>query len=229
MPGTFLPPCPPSFVLEVTDEFGTISDQTEMGVVVTRARWSSKRREFKLAWENADQSTRDYLNGFMRHQLGGAANFSWALPVDFLYEPKPAVAPVLTWVTSGALGARTYYVAYTFSNSNGETEIGPEASIALPANNVLIFRGVNFTSRAIEAVNVYAGTVSGSLTLQTTLTESGEEWQEPDSGLVAGASPPTVNGMAETVQARMLPGTLTQTLIAPGIWNLEVTLQEVLA
>lgn len=139
---------------------------------------------------------------------------SWANPqIIYLYPapdnqnnyyptPQP---PTVTTAISGALSSRTYRVATTFVDSNGhESTPSDPTQIFIQANSVLVVRPPTPpTGSAVgiqyDRYNVYVipDTVSGEfnhntsdLRLQASLISSGTSWTEPDSGLIAGVSPP---------------------------------------
>lgn len=110
--------------------------------------------------------------------------------------PPPA-APTLGSVASGALAATTYFVVITYTNANGETLASTEASLAVAVNRVLTVTSPP-ASFSATGWNVYisntAGGGSGHETKQNaTPIAIGTTFQEPNTGLVVGASPPAVN------------------------------------
>ena len=113
------------------------------------------------------------------------------------------------------MGARTYYVRYTWANDTGETLGSTQQSRAVSANNLLT-TNVGFSSipSGAKSMKIYVSTTSGSgWTLQTTISgilsmnsTNAWLWTEPTTGLVAGAA---------------LPGTnTTNTLTKYGIYEL---------
>lgn len=170
-------------------------------------------------------------------------------------------------VTSGALGARSYYVKWSKETANGETLASDELLVNVSANNVLktifpatakgsvtasgtltfsdtaaLFRtaGVRigaivknitdgsqavvtavtateltttalsggtddlwelgdtykvYNTEGLSGWNIYISTTSGDQTKQNaSLTDIGDDWQEPDSGLISGDALPTSSG-----------------------------------
>lgn len=107
----------------------------------------------------------------------------------------------LSQVASGALAATTYFVRTSFLNGVGES-IAPaanETTLAVLINNVLVVTqppipiGANGVAESATQWRVYVSTTTGTETLQATLPISTLTWQEPNSGLVAGAAMPAVN------------------------------------
>jgi phage tail sheath protein FI len=108
--------------------------------------------------------------------------------------PQPAV-PILSIAAAVGPVARTYFVVTTYFNpATGETTVSPEATIAIPLNNVLVVASPVARS-GFTQYRVYAGIAPGTETLQTTVN-LGTTFTEPATGLVAGATPPTVNTAA---------------------------------
>jgi phage tail sheath protein FI len=105
--------------------------------------------------------------------------------------PQPA-APLLSTAAAGVLLARTYFVVTTYFNpASGETTVSPEATVAVPLNNVLVVTSPAARS-GFTQYRVYVGNAPGTETLQATVN-LGANFTEPTTGLVAGATPPTVN------------------------------------
>lgn len=115
--------------------------------------------------------------------------------------PSPNGLPVLSQVASGTLAAQTYFVRLTFTTASGETLPGPENSIAVLIDNVFVVQapgpalGANGVVPAgITGYNVYASNTSGTETKQNSSPVAlGTAFQEPATGLIAGAALPTVN------------------------------------
>jgi len=123
----------------------------------------------------------------------------------------PTVAPDVAEVAgSNSLGARTYYVAFTWESDTGETLVSPEASILIADNKLLEVSIPDYTTNFIPSgtkyINFYVGTATGVYTKQSqigiswnTKTDSviwdmvAFSWTEPNTGLIAGASPPVAN------------------------------------
>ena len=106
--------------------------------------------------------------------------------------------PTLSQSAGGSLGATTYYVKLTAVDSTGETTPSAEVHLAVAANNVLVVTLPAAQPTGITGINVYVGTSSGTETKQTASpTAQASTWTEPTSGLVAGASAPTVFGITD--------------------------------
>jgi hypothetical protein len=115
--------------------------------------------------------------------------------------PPLPQAPVLSQVTGGSLGARTYYVFLTFQAADGEGLQGPEASLAISANKLLKVASPSFVDGATPPIgyNVYAGTTPGAGTKQNAAAIAlGTDWTEPVTGLISGGLPPTSWGTSFT-------------------------------
>lgn len=118
------------------------------------------------------------------------------------YEPVPP-GPICTTAVSGALAARTYYVKQTLvDDAGGESLPCTEAvKIRVPANSVLLVKppsiSPTITASGIQYTNykVYVSTTEGSETLQSSSVSLSANWQEPGTGLVAGAALPTTSSI----------------------------------
>ena len=105
----------------------------------------------------------------------------------------PPAAPAPSSVALGSLAAATYFVVVTYLTASGETAASGAASLALAANHVL---SVASPAPAAGAVgwNAYVSTSAGTETRQNAaLLPIGTAWQEPTTGLVAGAGVPAAN------------------------------------
>jgi len=135
---------------------------------------------------------------------------NWTPPIS------PPAAPSLGYISGGTLGAATYYVKLTYTSPAGETLSSAEASIAVPANSLLVVTAPA-ASGAATGYNVYASTTSGSEELQGAApTALGTNWQENTGGLDPGDAVPTSNttgfvaSPAESLISPMLaPGSST--------------------
>jgi hypothetical protein len=194
------------------------------GPVVTEIRFdtyltSSLRLTIDLAY-HADGSVRtdaQMNNDAAMTGSGGDIVFTESIVqnsvtvVNYGTAAAPTIAAAnLGYVSGGALGSRTYFVKVTYKNAAGETLPSNEVSIAIPANNVLVVQGIDGHTGATTC-GVYVSTTTGTETNQgngaTTLqTGTGcgfdpnyQSWQEPTTGLVAGASPPGSSTMTQTL------------------------------
>lgn len=111
--------------------------------------------------------------------------------------PPIVPTPVLSYTPGGSLAQTTYYVKNTYTTPGGfESAPSAEASIVVPANNVLIVQppgNTTGTGTVPEASgwNAYVSTASGTETKQNlSLTAIGSPWQEPATGLIAGSALP---------------------------------------
>jgi hypothetical protein len=121
-----------------------------------------------------------------------------AVPND-LTVPEPPKVPNLTQVASGSQAQRTERVMITQLNLTGESAPSPEVFLQVLANNVIVVNQIEtkFPSGDYPGkpygFNVYATTgASGTETKQNTVfIPTGQSWQEPATGLIAGAALPT--------------------------------------
>jgi len=85
-----------NIVLNYND--GTISNQMETGLEITRQRFTRIRREWQVSYRNVLQSDFDALDSFIRNTVSGmAGSFTWRHPgtgeevtVRFSQLPTPA-------------------------------------------------------------------------------------------------------------------------------------------
>lgn len=103
----------------------------------------------------------------------------------------PTVAPTLSTVTNGSstLPSGTYYVRYTWTGSNGETNVSSEVSISVSSLKNLVVTIPTLPTNGVYA-SVYIGTTAGTGKLQgttttTTFTQS--------TTLLTAVSAPTTN------------------------------------
>lgn len=123
---------------------------------------------------------------------------------------NPTTAPVLTTVAGGSLGARTYFVKYTWENDTGETMASSESTTAVGASNLLKithpYSATYGPPPGAKKINWYVSTSTGTETKQATnlliwgqeelsasAGQSPETWTEPTTGLIAGSSLPGSN------------------------------------
>lgn len=106
----------------------------------------------------------------------------------------PVAAPSLSKVAGGALAAATCWVRTTYVTASGETAASLEASLAVPASNLLVVASppADVAGLAIGwNVYAYSSTAGGPETLQnTTPIAVGASWTEPTGGVIIGAALP---------------------------------------
>lgn len=114
---------------------------------------------------------------------------------------NPTTGPTLSSFVGGSLPSRTYYVNITWVNDTGETLPSSEVNITVASGSLLkvtlpVTLGVGAPNGTKKA-NVYVGTTSGNATLQGSIdpaiTKDAIFWNEPSTGLVAGAALPVSN------------------------------------
>lgn len=107
---------------------------------------------------------------------------------------NPPAAPALSTVPGGSLPAAMYYVVITCVNSLGETLPSMEASLAVPAGNLLVVTSPP-QSGNVTGYNVYAGISAGAEKLQnSTPILLGQSWMVPVGGInTLGSGAPTMN------------------------------------
>jgi hypothetical protein len=131
------------------------------------------------------------INADLRQQPNAGGFFSAQVPVSAITAIAAPAAPTLGTATSGALGAANLVAKTTYVGAFGETLPSAESAQAVGANHVLTVASPGALTGA-TGYNVYVGTVTGQETKQNaTPIPIGTNWQEPDTGLVAGAALPT--------------------------------------
>lgn len=111
----------------------------------------------------------------------------WPTPADPLTLNIQATPPTPTLsYTAGTGAGGTFYATITYTataaNSNDESAHSAEASLAVPANNVLVVHSPPTQSGA-AGWNAYVGTSSGGETLQNTSPLAiGSNWTMPSNG-----------------------------------------------
>jgi hypothetical protein len=126
------------------------------------------------------------------------------------YQPVSAYAdmtvpPILGQAPGGSLGAQTLYVKITYLDNTGESTVTAEASLLVTGGNLLtvqadigdsniLYQGNDGGDASVVSFNVYVGATSGSETLQnSTPIPIQSVWTMPATGLVTGASPPSMD------------------------------------
>lgn len=229
MPLTFAPPLNPEFPLGRPRRASVHKDPAAGGVVKSRTRWQRTLRRWRLRWKSADQELIDYIDGFFDRVRGSAEAFQWELFDPALYHPRPPIAPDLAAITGGALGARTYRVAYAWGNANGETQRSPIQSVVLGATQLMTATVDAFPAGATFAA-IYATASAGPtepLRQTVTVTGSGGTFTEDVGGLDAGAQANTDNQFKETVLVAFAEDELNPDETSAGpVYRVDFTLEE---
>lgn len=214
---TFDPPTEPSYRSARNVQNRTDPIQLHNGITQVRSITQRPLRVHSLSWNDADQATADYIESFVDGLEGGLGPFLWQS-----YDPHPSptgVKPTLESVAGGALGARTYYVAFTYLDNVGslETQVGGEASIALSAST---FLKVTVPPRANGAthVGIYIGTTSGDLKRETIIT--GRTWTQ-SVALAGSLDEPASNNFKPTL--RYLMGQRGVNVVPTAFGNYNIT------
>ena len=167
------------------EEWAGIVDRHPSGAASARARRSRAKRRFACEMGALLEQDADYLAGFLSdHKEAGEAAFYITWPAYRV--PSPWIAPTLGQVAGGALGARTYFVKYTWADATTlESRASQEASLAVDANKYLTV-SVRSWPRGADHVNLYVGTATGVLYYSGRMSTSDETWTEdsaraPDS------------------------------------------------
>lgn len=227
----FDPPFNPSFVFVVGDEYSTIRDLTDRGNRQTRARRSRKLRRWRLRWEGADQATLDYIRAWVEFHLGEALTFTWEIPCPDLFTNPPVfnAATLLAGDPGGALSDGTFDVVYSFNNAQGETQASPILQVTLSAGTATQIITVTAPPRFpadTDDIRVFANVTASTPQFQGVIANPSDTLVI--TTIAAGANPVSVNGMQgiPTVTASDTP---RFSLVAKGVWAIEVDLLEVLS
>lgn len=184
MPETFptLPNSKPvvRYPAEQIDQWNGIRDQYVSGATATRARRSRPKRRLIWECEVLKETEKDLIGGFISDVLeAGNDPFYLPWPVNNIW--PPVIAPTLGQSAGGALGARTYYVKFTWSDAfAGQTTPSQEASLAVDANKHLTV-DVRSWPRNVDHAKLYIGTASGVLYYSGRMLTSDETWTEDDT------------------------------------------------
>jgi hypothetical protein len=120
--------------------------------------------------------------------------------------------PGLSYQVGGLLSSQTFFVKITYAGSGTETTPSPEASLLVPADNLLTVASPASSGNAV-GYNVYVSTTTGTETLQNGAPIAfGTNWVMPTSGLVAGATPPSTNSTGWEVFDAYCPNPVTQVI-----------------
>ena len=179
------------FPLGLVHGFNAVQDHYASGHIGTHERWSRPRRSGLLSGRVLSEVNVHKVMGFIRDDIKGGANpFDWTNNSADVWDA--GVAPTLGQSAGGALGGRTYYVVFTWSDGSSETRESPEASYAVDANKYLTVTVPTFPTAVTEA-RIYIGTVTGTLYYSGKLTTDGGTWTEDDAST-------TVNGNSAAAQ-----------------------------
>jgi len=196
------------------NSMGNVIDSAVTGV--TTADWPAA----------ADQDTTNDLPLDLTESLGTLASYQVADEDAFTYPcwvnggSSPPAAPTLSQVVSGALAATTYFVKVTYTNALGESLPSDESSLAVLINNVLVVTSPS-AATGMTGYNVYASTATGTETKQAGPINLGTNWQEPNTGLVAGAALPLIDSSA-TIPYELMTYAVA-TLTATNKYTLKAT------
>src|ERR1700683_4820306 len=106
----------------------------------------------------------------------------------------PALISASITNSGGSIAAGTYFVTTTYLNINGETTIGPVATVTTTGTGTLTVESPPPSADAVT-YNVYIGTVLGTYHLaNATPIAIGSAYVKTSAYSAAGAAPPTTNG-----------------------------------
>jgi len=169
------------------------------------------------------QKQRDYILSFFQG-VGGSGDWLWR-PMRCVPAPE-GLLPTLGANVEGALGARVYYVRFSWYDvvSGEETTPSQEASIAVAANSVATVTVPHFPNN-VPSFRIYASTTEGDPRLQG-FQSSGRTWIEPPTGLLTGgAVPKTVNNLRPNIKLRLV-GNVAESQLNSRKFRMSFTAQE---
>lgn len=139
-----------------------ISTPFDSGHKAVRARYTEGRRRAQLTCRNLPKLSKEKISAFFREIRGGGSIFQIVNRVDTIVPPY--FAPVLSDVSGGALGSRTYFVQTNFSNLDRSKATTPslEDSHLTGASQALTVKMPDIPPGAVLA-NLYIGTSTGVL------------------------------------------------------------------
>lgn len=214
----FDPPRKPSYV--ATSERPRVPIETvqlQAGYDQVRPLGIRAISPFTLVWNSVTEETLHYIESFLQQFEGAQGPFEWT---PYRKWPSPSgIKPTLSQVGGGALGVRTYYVGFTWYDSDyGETKLSGVDSFQVAANNFLRV-AVPPVPINVQGFRVYGSETEGSEELQATVT-AGRTWTQT-AAFVSGALPPSTNTLQ---QPRRFINVGEPTIVPQGIDDWQVTL-----
>lgn len=218
----FNPPETPSYTSAKTLVNQVDARQLQSGWQQVRPIGIRPREGIQATWIDASEATREYCESFLMGLEGGIGPLTWT---SFNTVPSPTgTAPTLEEVAGGALGARTYYVAFSWYETTGtqETLISAEASLAVQANFFIKVTIPPFPLGVDEA-RLYLSETSGALKLETTITA--RTWTQ-SVALAGVTAPPSTNTLLPARNYMLAPAGLQVTPTAFELYTINLTLEE---
>lgn len=223
-------PITPQFVLQEDPDPQVHRVEFNTGDAQEWPAYHGTIRGWLLQWAVGTWDETEQLKAFLRYHNGATTPFEWELQSNNPI-PRPYKAPEVTLKAGGSTGARTIYVAYTLSDGTNETPRSYRyATLTLAAGSTIVVRSQPFPESITQA-NVYVGTSSSDLKLQTpAITDHRIGWTEPPTGYATGgANPPSTNAVTETVLVYAIEDTLEANKATSRTWQLSVKVKEKIA
>lgn len=221
----FTPTIGPSFDIARINRYRADVQTSHKGYEMMRPLGLRKVPPINVTWKALKKPELDEIVSFFDALNGSLGPFSYT-PVDTVTGPDGAT-PALAQVSGGSLTSQApYFVTWTWYQTSGtlETRKSKEATFTVSDNNLLTV-GVPVFPLGVTEWRVYVGVATGDTEIQAG-TETTRTWTMPAGGRVAGgANPPTTNDLSVS-RFFTFSGTLTDTLIAPGIYSLSTTFNE---
>jgi len=220
---TFSPPTNPSFPYDESTMILTDRIPQQKGYESSRSLLLREiRPSVRLHWNRAPEATLFYIESFFRNLNGSNGPFWW-IPFDKIASPT-AESPTLTQFIDGSLGAKTYYVVFTwYDSSYGETTQSVQSSISVLANRYMRAEVPVFPTFC-EGWRVYAHETSGQECLQATVTTS-QTWEQSGALSTGTATPPSTNNLL-VKKKWLLIGGIKKTRVDVGRWAIDLEFSE---
>lgn len=208
----------------ITPEYQVVEDERELGNQKSVAVAEKVLRRFALRYHCETRTPYEYIQSFFHRLVGPAGRFSFTLPE---LAPTPDAAPTLVAVVSGAQAERTIFAKFAWETATGRTRASPAASLLVLVNNLLRVTVPVFPQSVTGAVIFATQGSAGTEVEQTVLTNT-RIWTQPDAALLTGTTAPaTTNTATETVQAKLVAGSL-QSVRGHGVtYTVDLAIQEV--
>lgn len=221
----FAPTIGPSFGIARPNTYRSDVQTSHKGYEMMRPLGLRKISPINVTWQALKKPQLDEIISFFDSLNGSLGPFSYT-PVDTVTGPE-GITPALSQVVGGSLTSQPpYFVTFTWHQTTGtlETTKSKEATFTVDDNKLLTVT-VPVFPLGVSEWRVYCGIVTGDTEIQAG-TETTRTWTMPVGGRVAGgANPPTTNDLSVS-RFFTFSGTLTDTLIAPGIYSLATTFNE---
>jgi hypothetical protein len=138
--------------------------------------------------------------------LAQTPQFLFGSDTDILIGPPAPDISTFTFstVVGGALLLRSEFWKVTWTNAAGETVASAEFTFQVPANSVGKITAPAVFPPGVTGVNVYASSTTGTETKQGVIAAAGGNFQEPNTGFIAGTALPTDTTALTSIKERVV-------------------------